>query len=414
MNDAMVKSMEINLSLHPKQFEVFADDSRIKQLVSGRRFGKTRVQIVSVVSRMFEFEGTVNPINPEVILVAMPTRVMAKRVLWRPLVALFEQFNAEINNSECRITIPGKPSVILAGMENGDALRGLRIYSCHLDESQDMDFSLIQGVIFPAMADTPNSKLFITGTPKGKANWFYEFSKRPDVSFHNYPTSDNPYIPRQEIESAKNQLSPKLFSQEFEASFTSFSNQIFTDFNPDLHTETIQPYYERIYMGVDFGDVNPAYVVVGYRDKQFQVLDAKRIGDGTNPVPSSVFHKELMLASDRWGVYRMYCDPSRPSAIIDIRRYGRRYGDSGGMQRAISADNPIEPGIAVVNSLFHQNRLTIATHLKSLIINLQSYHRDTKKPDKVADGQDDHTIDALRYCLYTINKRTKGMVEIPI
>ena len=81
------------------------------------------------------------------------------------------------------------------------------------------------------------------------------------------------------------------------------------------------------------------------------------------------------------------------------------------MVRTVKADNPIEPGLAVLNSLFYQGRLIIDPALNSFIGEILSYHRDSKNPEKVADNQPDHAIDALRYCLNTLNNRSKGIVS---
>ena len=403
--------MIIDLDLHPRQFDVFSDDARIRMLVSGRRFGKTRVQIVSVVERVLNWQGTVNPLNPETVLVAMPTRVMARRVIWKPLMSIFEKLGASINRTDGKIELPGKPPILVAGLENGDALRGLRLFSVHLDEAQDMDFQLIQSVVMPAMADTPNSKMFITGTPKGKVNWFYKFSQRDDVSFHNYPTAANPYVSREEIKRAKNQLSSKLFSQEFEASFTDFDHQIYTEFDLSKNTyDTVCP-LDRVFMGLDFGDVNPAFVVVGVTtDKVFYVLEAKKVGDGKQPVPADVFYREVAKSCSHWGVYKIFCDPSRPAAILDMRKYGESKGIQG-MVRAIKGDNSIETGLNLVNNLFYQGRLKVPSR-DPICDNIQSYHWDSK--GKVEGNQDDHTLDALRYCLFTLNNRVRGLINVPI
>jgi len=411
--------MGLNLSLHPRQYDVFKDDSRRVMLVSGRRFGKSRVLLVRalhhcLVTDISQYDG----LTPPLILVAMPTLVMARRVLWRPLLQLFDKVpGCTINRSEKRISVPGRPDILVGGLDNYDALRGIRVLHAMIDEAQDVGIQVLDEVIYPAMADTPGSTIMMTGTPKGKAHWFFDYSCRDDVSFHNYPTSDNPYIPRDEIERARKTLPPNVFDQEFNASFVNFEGRILVY---DASVHVCNSYEHRVgdvcIGGLDFGDVNPALVVIALRNvggsnPEAIVVDAVQYGDGRNPVSQHELFDNVAATCNRYGVTRLFCDPSRPAAIMDMRTYGKQRGVKG-MKRAIAGDNKISSGNGTLNALFHSGVLKVDRRLKSFSDELTSYHRKIDKHgsylDAVAPGQSDHCTDAMRYALFTFNNRNRG------
>ena len=408
--------VNLDFKLHPKQMRVFKDDSRRVLLVSGRRFGKSMVSLVRAVTKCLTTDvGSYNRLSPPVILIGMPTLVMAKRVLWKPLVNVMSDVPfAKINHSEHRIIVPGKPHIVMVGLENYDAVRGLRILHALIDEAQDVNYKVFSEVIYPAMADSHGSTLFCTGTPKGKLNWFYKAAhdESYNFSFHNYKTSDNPFIPREEIERARAVMPDNIFKQEFEASFVDFDGKIFV-FDSDKHCVDRASLVNNnlsFIGGIDWGDVNPAYCIVGIDtdDNKAYVFESKRLGDGRNPITEDVFFRDIEKVSRRFNVSRFFCDPSRPAALKSMRVYGESRGIKG-MSRAILGVNKIAPGNNNLNAGFHSGNLRVLYGLPICPL-LESYRRvirDETFLDKVEPGQNDHEIDALRYAFYTFNLRNK-------
>jgi hypothetical protein len=421
----------MDIELHEKQWLVFKHPARFKVVVCGRRWGKSRLQTAAIFMKALTYNRPINELTPETIVVAMPTLVMAKRVLWKPLVTMFSKVpGARINISDRRISVPGKPDVIVAGAENYDALRGLRIYYAAIDEFQDCPVNFLDSVIRPAMADTQGSSALITGTPKGVNNHFYDLAQSDYVKYFTFHTSTNPFIDKAEIEYARATLSPKLFQQEFEADWVNFGGAIYSE----MSTHNLAQYsYDQsgplivfkggqernvlkvaqTFMGVDWGDVNPAYVVVAKTEGgTFYVLKARQIGDGSNAIPAQTFYDEVRKAAHFYNVQRVFCDPSRPSSIIDLRKIGGQYNLLG-LKRAIKGDNSIVPGNSYVNNLFFQNRLFLPEYDKTFFDEMASYSRKAIRgtnsfyEDKIEDGQKDHKIDALRYCLFTLREKNK-------
>lgn len=72
----------LELRLHKGQSKVYLDSSNIRMLCAGRRFGKTRLQVVSIISNVMSFDRELNELSPETVLVVLPTLVQAKRVIY--------------------------------------------------------------------------------------------------------------------------------------------------------------------------------------------------------------------------------------------------------------------------------------------------------------------------------------------
>jgi len=74
----------------------------------------------------------------------------------------------------------------------------------------------------------------IISTPEGR-NHFYDWFKlgksgtNPEWKSWHLTTADNPTIPKEEIEEAKNTLSSFVFKQEFEANFSNAGQEIFKE-----------------------------------------------------------------------------------------------------------------------------------------------------------------------------------------
>jgi hypothetical protein len=421
------RSPPLQLNLHPAQFEVFTSEARFNTLICGRRFGKTYLQITrgltTALSHKVPNSGGLD-LRP-VVLFGMPTLKQCRRVLWKPTLDLISKLPPgvvlDVNRTEYSITLCDPyPQILFVGLNdnNGDRARGLRILHLGVDEVQDVRRSVLSEVLFPAMADTPGSTALLTGTPKGKTNHCYDLFQRglPGPGYAegwkswNFPTWYNPFVPLEEVTRLRATLPPRLFEQELRGSFVNFEGQIFSEFDPDYALPPPSPELFSV-AAFDAGDINPAWVRLSvYLDGTLEVTDSLLLGDGANAVSP----EELARAVERFtvGVTYVFVDPSRPGIIMDLRRLGKKQGHPG-LRRTRKGYNKIEDGLRWMQCLFFTGRLRVAPHL-DLRTKLQSYHRATDKDgtilERVAEGQDDHEIDALRYAVATL--KVLGLVEV--
>lgn len=313
---------------------------------------------------------------------------------------------AKIYKSDFRIAMKGnKPDILLRGAndDGGDSLRGLKLYFFGGDEVQDIKLSVINEVIIPALVDSEGSSALYIGTPKGKTSQFYQFAMDAKTTknwayFHK-TTFDNPFLDAQEVENNRKKLPPKIFNQEFLASWESFGGQIYSELDEHhlIDPDQLPEKFDYYYLGIDWGDVHPACVLVGKKSETYYVLET-----WTNPNPESAIeqHTHNQAISDlaqKYPIAKAFADPSQPARILNVRK-------TLGL-KIVSGNNKLEAGNGVVNALLFQNRLFISKNCQQFYEKLGSYHRQVKDGiilDMVAPKQDGHEIDSLRYIIFSL------------
>ncbi|MGA1531670.1 MAG: terminase large subunit domain-containing protein [Aquiluna sp.] len=395
----------------------------------GRRWGKSRLALYTGL--MAAMRGLPDPDNPgqrvcydyspespPVVVFAMPTLVQCKKIFWKPLLNLLSDHPtvASINKSDYTIKFVQprggayyRPDIVCLGLndQDGDRVRGLRLAHINCDEFQDVKRGIFDEVIVPALADTPGSTALITGTPKGKVNHLHDFYLRSEQfedwrSFH-YVTLDNDKLPPdalREIERSKRVLTPRVFRQEHEASFEDFPGQIFDHLDPHHRVAEVPTQFDRVLLGVDWGDVNPALSAVGVTrdgaEDHYWILDFWYSDTGQNVLADEFLQRAATLV-DRWGIRHVHCGHDRPASIEVWNRSLRK-------AKVAQAFTGVSEGNNAINGLLFHNRLKFRSpDTDDLWEEMAAYHRkqdrDGNFMDDPAPNQQDHATDATRYAI---------------
>ena len=143
--------MELKLSLHKKQLKIFRCNAQVIVLCAGRGFGKSVLMLTRAIAFCLGYSEPINPISPQVALIAMPTLKMARAIHWLPLLNIVEMLPIveRVDKSDFRIIFKGeRPDLIVRGADRqGDRLRGLNLCFAGLDEFQDFDSSVWDKVL---------------------------------------------------------------------------------------------------------------------------------------------------------------------------------------------------------------------------------------------------------------------------
>lgn len=196
--------------------------------------------------------------NPGLHWIIMPSYRQAKSIAWQRLKYLLKNDPGWKYNEQELYSEHGdlNTRIELRGADNEDALRGVGLRSCALDECAMMKANVWPEIIRPMLADSRGAALFIS-TPKGR-NWFYDlFIKGVDGTDKDwkswrYSTRVNKYIGDDEIALAKKDMSERLFKQEFEAEFLDDETGVFKRVRVCVTGELKPPIPGRFYvMGID-------------------------------------------------------------------------------------------------------------------------------------------------------------------
>lgn len=222
-----MSGVDLDIQLLPWQKEVWADDSRFKVIVAGRRCGKTRFAAWQLLIHALNGDSL-----GDYVYVA-PTQGQARKLLWNLLLEIGKDVitGQHLNNLEIKL-INGA-TISLRGGDNPEPMRGLSMGFVVIDEYADIKPYVWEEIIRPALSDRRGKAVFI-GTPMGR-NHFYELyneiekvGKEGYKAWH-FTTYDNPIISRDEIEEAKRTMSSYAFRQEYLASFVAPGSAMFKE-----------------------------------------------------------------------------------------------------------------------------------------------------------------------------------------
>jgi phage terminase large subunit len=198
-------------------FEGFRNrDKRWSVIVAHRRAGKTVACIRDLLTRALATKKTAAR-----FAYIAPYYSQAKQTAWDYLKLYSRDLAAKVSESELSVELFNGSRIRLYGADNPDALRGIYLDGCVMDEFADMRPSVWGEIIRPLLADRKGWAVFI-GTPKGRNAFFelYQAAKDdPDWFALVLRASETGLIDAAELADAKKAMSDSQYEQEFECSF---------------------------------------------------------------------------------------------------------------------------------------------------------------------------------------------------
>lgn len=377
--------------LTPAQKQIAKDTHRFRVVCAGRRFGKSTLAVWEM------FGKAVSKDDRRVVYIA-PTYQQARDICWQELKKVCKPVATAINESRLEIIVKtqdgGSSTIWLRGWESIETLRGQKFDFIVIDEiamMRNWEENWME-VIRPTLTDRKGEVLFIS-TPKG-FNHFYDLYGTDDEDYKafHFTSYDNPYLPVDEIDKAKNELPEDKFAQEYMADFRKQEGLVYKEFNRALHLfddHTPRKGLVETIAGVDFGFTNPSVIVriEHDTDNHYWVTSEWYKTGKTNA--------ELIEYARHLKINTFYPDPAEPDRIEEMKRAGLNV-------REVSKD--IEKGIDSVRELLKQGRLHIHKNCTNLIWEMETYAYPESTPDRNESEtplkENDHAMDALRYALH--------------
>lgn len=387
-------------------------------IVAGRRGGKS-----TIVEKLI-LRALVKP-NQTIWYVSVTYR-LTKRLMWRRLkLAIPKDYILHKNETELSIELVNGSFIQLFGADNPDGLVGEGINYCFVDEAGLMKNleEVVERSLRPALADKEGN-LVLVSTPRG-FNYYYDLSarswnfpySRPDRVtpsnkwwFYSYTTREGGNVSESEMAEIAATMSPKLFDQEMNGTFTTPANRVYEYYDFETNRLTDRELESalasrEILVGIDF-NVNPMTAVIAVaRDQECWIIDSLQI-------PTSNTEELAVEIKKRYPNHGVvtFPDPAgrarKTSATVGTT-------DFVILQRAgfqVIAPNKaplIVDRINAVNSMLcdakGKRRLLIHGRAKSLIMSLngQCYKEGTSIPEKGGNPDLSHGADALGYLIYS-------------
>ncbi len=251
------------LKLHPTQQIVARDNHEYRVVVCGRQWGKTSLAVEEMTACGYSKNGR------EIGYLAS-TFDQARNIAW---IMLKEKTNSiwtkPPNESRLELTVHtqdgGESRITLGGYENIETYRGRQFDLLVPDEvalMRNFEYNW-NAILEPTLAFRKGKALFL-GTPKGfdHLHKLYLLGQDPNNKYYKswrFTSYENPYLPKERIEQAKETSTPDYFAQEYMADFRKYTGLVYKEFQREVHV--IEPFVLpegwQTYRSLDFGSTNP-------------------------------------------------------------------------------------------------------------------------------------------------------------
>lgn len=380
--------------LHDKQKDVVRSKARFKIVRAGRRSGKSSLQVEDM-----SYTAVKEKDSP--VFYIAPTQIQARAIIWEALKAKLALIS-EVNESRLEMKVPtqdgGYSLITVAGWENRENFRGRKAKKIYFDELDTMkDFFIGWQEIFrPALTDLKGESMF-SGTPKKENPNLKRLEKMaetdPDYEAFHFTTSDNPHIPREEIQKAKDELDYNTFRQEYLAEYVENQGSLFK-FTAlvDVFSNTITKENSK-YLTVDIADDGSDKTIFAfwegleeYRREEFERLNTEGIIQKIREYASLEKIPYSQIAVDAVGVGAGVASSSLLDGII---------GFKGSFAPIKTDDNIVLSNVSVLKVA---NLVSDYKNLRSqCVFTLADLVNNHKIASKVTGRQKENVIEELQH-----------------
>jgi len=296
---------------------------RFVLLRAGRKWRKTSLMI----SWLFEMAGKTGLVCPYVA----PSRVMAKNIAWSDHVKrILNEFknkgvSYKTNETELSVTLPNGGKVMLMGVENEEALRGISNWGAFCgDEIDDWEAEIWSAIVRPNLM-VHKAQAILGGTPKG-FRFMFSLEQNPDFKTFYFTSHDNPDLDAGELEALEKeykQLGQDYYEQEILANYTKPVGTVYKEW--DLNRQYLDiPYDETLplYVTFDFGVNDPTSIVwIQPYGSETRVIDYYEASDANiehfvSIVNAKPYKKPDLFTGDHAGNQRSLTTGTSPIQIL--------------------------------------------------------------------------------------------------
>lgn len=257
---------------HPGQREFLVHSSDRKVMACGRRWGKSDVAAVWLLSALVRTE-------PQKLLTVAPTLDQARLIFDRVehLLTLWkDRYDRTAPIIVRRTPYPvlhyGKSSLSARSCHNVHRLRGQEATRIVVDEAAFVPGNLVPDVLIPMLATT-EGELVLISSPNGQNHFWRDF-QRGQASEHGYwsrraPSQENPLVSPSFLAVQKEVLPEAVYRVEFEAEFLDASGAVFPSqlIEASLSTE-ISRGSGPVVLGVDWARYRDYTAIVALQNRE--------------------------------------------------------------------------------------------------------------------------------------------------
>ncbi len=382
-----------------KQEQAIFSDKKILALLTGIQFGKTTVGAMRMAMAMHRYT------DPEdAFIICAPTYKILQQSTLPAFLKLMEGLG-EYNKVDAVFRIHGGGICYFRTATEPDSIVGItNVRWVWVDEAGKVSLYFWENV--QARAAFLNCPIDLTSSPYS-LNWLFKEIVRPkqknpeahpNVDLIQAASWENPYFPVASIEQAKRTMDARRFNALFGGIWERIAGLVYDCFSEDenICQPVALPPGTRFYAGVDWGYSEPFVLVVRAvtpAGNHFQVSEVYKSGLTITDIVRICGEKKSV-----YNIERYYCDPSQPGHIEELSRNGIP---------AVPANNDIRLGVDKHYELIKTRAYKVFAGTSPYTLDeYDTYHypqpdevdADQATKDQKPVGQNDHSMDANRYC----------------
>jgi PBSX family phage terminase large subunit len=294
-----------------------------------------------------------------------------------------------------------------------DLIQGITLAGMFFDEVALMPKSFVNQAT--ARCSVTGAKLWFNCNPAGPRHWFKtdwldQLAKKNALHLH-FTMEDNPSLDEETKKRYYSMYSGVFYKRFILGLWVVAEGLVYEDYNEEKHKVSREQINKMIeegafmeyIAGTDWGVTSPmAGNIYGVTRefKFYQIAEYYRRRSTTEDLGRWYLQQEQRLGRK---INVIYCDSAEPDRILTLKKMGLR---------AIEAVKEIDAGLNTVMTLFKNDRLFIcAEDCPNTENELLSYHYpEPDDPKAAADkpvDEDNHSMDAKRYCLHTYLRKRR-------
>ena len=397
----------VNWNIDQKRREIVKHPAKRKVLVAGRRFGKSHLSLIWLLSRGLK--------ENERRWIVTPNYRQGRNTTWKLMRQMFREYDCKINETDLSVKMPNGSEVAIRGAENENSLRGVGLTMVVMEEYSYIKPHVWDEIIYPTLTTTDGDAFFI-GTPNGYDHLYDAYlrgqSNDPDWKSWQYTTVDGGYVPEEEIKKAKSMMDERAFKTEFLASFETTGNRAAYNFDRNTHVRKAEQLSSSLFWGMDFNILGSACLGCFFIDNGQEVIhffDEVRIPNSNTELMAIEMKKiapHIPVYPDATGSARSTTSHRSDHQILR---------DHGFQVISKKANPPVTDRLNALNRMLRDAngkvRMTIDPKCTNLIKDLEQTQRTN---DNRIDKRDERLSHFLDACSYVIAHKFSLVKRVPL
>lgn len=281
-------------------------------------------------------------------------------------------------------------------------IQGRTLAGVLLDEVALQPRSFVEQAL--ARCSVSGSRFWFNCNPGPPSHWFYQEwikqTERHKALHLHFLLEDNPALDPEIVERYKNTYAGVFYRRYILGEWCVADGLVYPMFDKAKHIATEQYSGGVYYISIDYGTLNPTAMGLWQLRNGKAVMLKEYYYDGRKQKRQKTdeeYADDLEAFAEGYQIERVIVDPSAASFKETLRRRGKF--------AVMDANNAVLDGIRLTGSLLLAGRILFDASCENTFDEFGSYCWDEKKETDAVVKESDHTMDMIRYFVYTIMRR---------